>query len=541
MSEMLFFDAFTQIGPRREKHPAEAWRLDQLLAEMHHCSISGALVSATQSVCCDVMHGNLAVCEEIRPHRNLFPIWNVLPHQTGEAPAPAELGKLMRKHNVRAVMILPKTCAWDWQADHAKPLFRWLAKERILTIIARHEFDQYRELDEFLEHNPLLPILLTGAGYDEQRFVLPLLAKHKSLHISFDVFQVHYGLEDLVAAGMEDQLVFATRAPKMSMGAHRTYVDYADVPEATRAKIAGGNLVRLLNGQAPPSIVSNSDEDALMAAVRQGKPLPTPVIDMHVHVLRDGANSFGGSFRLSHGDLEGVLPLMTKLGYVGGGLMSCDGPAGDSRGGNEALRGTIDRVPRGYWALATFDTNHFTQSELQTAIAQIYADGRFIGMKPYHYYPKDYSDSSYDVWWRFGSRHQLYAIIDRNFTGDFREVESLAHLFPRVRWVVAHTGRDFKRADQAGEIVAKHRNVYVEINLASIPLGMIDYLVDRCGEDRVLYGSDTPILDPRQPLGWVVFSRLSVAAKKKVLGGNALRVLRPCRSRLPAHNRPPGL
>ena len=32
-----------------------------------------------------------------------------------------------------------------------------------------------------------------------------------------------------------------------------------------------------------------------------------------------------------------------------------------------------------------------------------------------------------------------------------------------------------------------------------------------------------------------------VAVKKKVLGGNALRVIRPCRSRLPAHNRPPGL
>jgi len=80
-----------------------------------------------------------------------------------------------------------------------------------------------------------------------------------------------------------------------------------------------------------------------------------------------------------------------------------------------------------------------------------------------------------------------------------------------------------------------------KINLASVPLGMIDYLVERCGEGRVLYGSDLPVLDPRQPLGWVVFSRLPVAAKKKVLGQNALRVIRPCRSRLPAYNRPPGL
>lgn len=101
MVDILFFDAFTQIGPRLDKHPAEAWRLDQLLAEMSHCSVSGALVSATQSVCCDVMSGNMALSEAIRPHRNLFAIWNVMPHRTGEVPAPADLARKMRRHNVR--------------------------------------------------------------------------------------------------------------------------------------------------------------------------------------------------------------------------------------------------------------------------------------------------------------------------------------------------------------------------------------------------------------------------------------------------------
>jgi len=541
MSDVLFFDAFTQIGPRRDKHPAEAWRLDQLLAEMHHCSISGALVSATQSVICNPMLGNLAVSQAIQPHNNLFACWNVMPGQQGDFPAPAELARWMRKHAVQAVMIYPKTNAWDWLAPHAQPLFRWLAKERILTIIRRHEFDQYRELDAFLAQNRRLPLLLTGAGYDEQRFVLPLVERYRSLHISFDMFQVHYGIEDLVAAGHEDQLLFATTAPKMSMGAHRAYIDYADIPAAAKRKIAGGNLARLLNGQTPPSIVRNTDEDILMAAVRQGKPLPVPVIDMHVPVTADGPDGNLYSCRMSHGDLNGLLPLMRRMGYAGGGLMSSDGPAGDSRGGNEILQRIIGRAPRGFWALATFDTNHFTPAELKAAIPEVYKDGRFIGMKPYHFYPKDYTDPSYDVWWKFGNRHQLYTVIDRNYTSDFREVENLARRFPRVRWVVAHTGRDFKRADQAGEVVAKYKNVYPEINLGSVPLGMIDYLVERCGPDRVLYGSDTPVLDPRQPLGWVVFSRLPLADKIKVLSTNALRVIRPCKARLPEYNRPPGL
>ena len=541
VSDVLYFDAFTEIGPRLEKHPAEAWRLSDLLAEMSHCSISGALVASTQSVAYDAMYGNLALSAAIDPHRHLFAVWNVLPHHTGEFPAPSALGPKMREHAVRAVTIRPKTNAWDWEADHAQDLLAWLAEERILTILARHEFGHYRELDRFLGRHSRLPLLLTGAGYDEQRFVLPLLKKHSSLHISFDVFQVHYGLEYLVGEGLEDQLVFASHAPRMAMGAHRTYVDYAEVAPAVQRKIAGGNLIRLLDGQQPPSILTNQDEDILMAAVRQGKPLPVPVIDLHMHIVHEGLSSGGLAYRTHRGGPEGVFHLLERLGYRGGGFMSLNGPMGDARTGNECVREVMDGVPPGYWGLATFDPAHFSQSELETLIPQTYSDHRFIGMKPYHFYPQDYADPSYDVWWAYGNRHHLYAIIDRNYRDDFREIESLATRYPRVRWVAAHTGRDFKRAAQAAECIAKHDNVFAEINLASVPLGMIDYLVQHAGEDRVVYGSDVPVLDPRQPLGWVVFSRLPLEAKMKVLGENALTIIRPCAARLPEHHRPPGL
>ena len=81
MSDLLYFDAFTQIGPRLEKHPAEAWRLEELLAEMSHCSISAALVASTQSIHYNAMYGNLALSEALRPHRNLKAVWHVLPER----------------------------------------------------------------------------------------------------------------------------------------------------------------------------------------------------------------------------------------------------------------------------------------------------------------------------------------------------------------------------------------------------------------------------------------------------------------------------
>lgn len=130
----LYFDGFTRIGPRKYKHPAEKWKLDDLLKDMDQCSISAALVAYTQSVNYDLMYSNLELSRMIKPYPQLFPIWNVMPHQTGEFPEPAELSKRMTEHNVKAVSIHPKTNAWDWKARHCTPLFAHLSKNKILTI-----------------------------------------------------------------------------------------------------------------------------------------------------------------------------------------------------------------------------------------------------------------------------------------------------------------------------------------------------------------------------------------------------------------------
>lgn len=538
MSDLLFFDAFTQIGPWENKHPAHPWRLADLLAEMDHCSISGALVSSRQSVTYDAMHSNRELSAALKPHDHLFAIWNVMPHQTGECPAPGKLEAMMREHGVRAVLLCPKSNAWDWGADHAQVLLGWLARRDVLTIVPRAEFSHYRELDGFLERHPHLSVLLTDAHWAEQRFVLPLLRKYRHLHISFDQFQIHYGIEDLVAQGLENQLVYASNALRMAMGAHRAYVDWAEISLNVRCKIAGGNLARLLGGVAPPRLRINHNEDEIMAAARRGIPLPTPVLDMHMHILDEGMNGAGGAYRMHRGGPSGVFALLRRLGCVGGGFMSWNGTVScDSQAGNRCVTAALDVAPRGYWGLGTFDPTHFTKAEMGEQIRGLYADRRFIGMKPYRHFGVEYHHRSYEAWWSYGNQRGLYALIHRT-RNDFVEVEKLAKKYPRVRWVVAHCGSDYRTADQAIACMKQHPNVYAEITLTPVPHGIIDHLVEHAGADRVVYGSDLPMRDPRQQLGWVVFSRLSLSAKKRVLSGNARRIIRPCLMRLPEYNRP---
>lgn len=430
-ADTFYFDAFTCIGPRVGKHPAEAWKLSGLLAEMDHCSVSAALVASTMSVQYDALFSNLELSAQLKPHPELFAVWNILPHETGEFPGPQKLAGLLREHDIRAVAIHPASNAWDLFGDHSLSLLRRLAKKRLLVIMDRAEFSAFSELDRLLISVPGLPVLLTGASWRDQRYLLPLLGKHRNLHITFDHFQINHGIEDLVASGHEDQLVYASRAPKMSMGAHRAYIDYAEVPQSARQKIAAGNLVRLLHLRKPVRARVNREEDVLMAAVRQGKPLPVPVIDMHMHILHEGLQGGGGGgFRMSQGGPKGVFRSLRRLGCVGGGFMSWNGTVGmDTAAGNLCVSAALDAAPPGFWGLASFDPVHYSQEELRQMIPAVYEDSRFIGMKPYVMAGVEYHHPSYDFWWQYGNRRGLYAGIHRT-RNDFLEVETLAKKSP---------------------------------------------------------------------------------------------------------------
>ncbi len=535
---VMYFDAYTQIGPRDHKHPAHGWKLEDVIREMEHCSISGALVQSNNSINYDPMFGNRELSAQLKPHDFLFPIWNLMPHQTGECPAPTELDRILRDYDVRAFSIHPAHNAWDWEADHAEELLAWLQARSMLCVVKKGQLGDWRATDRFLKQYPNLPVLLIHASWSDQRYLLPLIRHHRNLHITCDSFQVHYGLEHLYKAGCRDQVLFGSNAPLMSMGAHRAFIDYADIPAAAKAKIAGGNLTRLLQGQHPPNEIVNLDEDALMNAARQGKPLPIPVVDMHMHILHDGENGGGGSSRMERGGPEGVFPQLQRLGVTGGGFMSWLGTVSmDTLAGNRCVERALDAAPPGFWGLASLDPSHHPGAEFERLVPLIHSDPRFIGMKPYTRFSYAYDHKVWSPWWQLGNERQYYALLHRT-RSDFSEVDALAKKYPRIRWVVVHCGSDYFTADQAIACMAAHSNVYAEITLTPVTLGIIDYLVTNAGENRILYGSDLPMRDPRQQLGWVVFSRLSLQAKRKVLRENALRVIAPCADQLPARNRP---
>jgi len=58
--------------------------------------------------------------------------------------------------------------------------------------------------------------------------------------------------------------------------------------------------------------------------------------------------------------------------------------------------------------------------------------------------------------------------------------------------------------------------------------GVIEYLVEQVGADRVLFGTDAPMRDPRPQATWLAFTRLRESDKKKIYGENFAKDLARC-------------
>lgn len=97
-----------------------------------------------------------------------------------------------------------------------------------------------------------------------------------------------------------------------------------------------------------------------------------------------------------------------------------------------------------------------------------------------------------------------------------------AQEFPSVNFVMAHSGFMQHTADSI--LVAERcPNVYLEQSSA-ISLGMV-WSVDAVGADRVVFGSDTPHMEPEVEIYKVELMVPAQDQRALILGGNAARLL----------------
>ena len=244
---LSYFDCNCSIGRFAVPQPGSFFTPEALLAEMDYTGIDRALVYHAWAREYSPTEGNARLMEEITGFERLTPCWVVMPHHTGEFPAPAELIIKLDEQGIRAVRIFHARDFnnWSLSAWSAGGLFGVLAEMHIPLFVS---FDQitWDAIYAIGKTYPGLPIVVTEVRYEEYRHLYPLFEALPNLHIDLCWTIVHFGLEAAVERFGPQRFLFGSRMPIFSAGPALCYIQYADLEDEARQLIAGDNLRRLL-------------------------------------------------------------------------------------------------------------------------------------------------------------------------------------------------------------------------------------------------------------------------------------------------------
>ncbi len=528
MNPLIYLDCYAAVGKQGPKDELVPWKTETLLAEMEHCGIHGALVYHNVAAGYDPSYGNNMLAAETAKSPRLFPMWVVMPHHCEEMPPGRRLVDKMLESGVRAVRLRPKYQSWSMDPNTTKQLFDALESEQILTSIDISQTD-YETVAEVASRHPRLPILLTGTVWSQPRTLIPTMDRCENIQIEFSSQQANYALERFAARYGAERLLFGTQAMVKSPGAAKAFVDYADLTDADRKAIAGGNLARLLHLEELPQHYEDRPEGRILSRVKHGEPLEhITVIDSHAHMGHEGAMGVG-LMPMPQSDIDNMISRNRRLGIDRIAISSWLGIWADCEEGNHVLRRAADRYPKDVIGYATLDPNYLDEEEFDRWMRLAHLEWKFPGMKPY--FPRvriPYDSPRYHQWYRFGNEHKLFCLLHSSGGGFVSQVASISKLFPDISFLLAHSGTDFPTARERLPLVNERDNVYLEITLTAVTYGVIEYMVREAGAEKVLFGTDAPMRDPIPQFGWMTYAHCSDEELELMLGKNMEGILARC-------------
>ncbi len=256
--------------------------------------------------------------------------------------------------------------------------------------------------------------------------------------------------------------------------------------------------------------------DAYLDAVYARRPLPGTIIDAHAHLGPDACSPY-----VTH-DLERIVAGMDRLGVALMCVSAIPALYGDAARGNRLVETAIRQYPRRFFGYMCADIGYPERilPELEHCLSagfrgiKVWSYGAHPGL-PYHH-------AHYQPVFAFAAEHRL-PVLAHTWGGELEQLEPLVRQYPRVNWLLAHTGSNLKA--EYIRLARQYPNVYPELCFSPCPRALLEELVAAGLEDKLLWGSDAIFMDGAQQIGRVVFARITPQQKAKILGLNAARVL----------------
>jgi uncharacterized protein len=367
-------------------------------------------------------------------------------------------------------------------------------------------------------------VIALGVHYFQLGDAVEALRQFPHLYAETSRLGTHGALKHLVERVGAERVVFGSGMPEKPLTSALNAVWLADLTDDERARILSENALRLLSQVSDaPTASAGGSATALnppaslpLLTARHAQPpaLPERIFDVHGHL---------GRFQVAVPELTPAETVQRLARYHVQRIVvsSTLALSYDVRAGNEQVAAAVAAQPEllGYAVLDPHDVAG-AADELHRCFRQ---DG-FVGVKLHARLSGKPTSSE-----QFAALFELIApyrcpVLIHNDGPDYAEaILRLARAHPQLPIIIAHAGPS--RPDEAAfRAAARVEHLYLEFATTFPWRGAVRRAIEVAGVERVLFGSDFPLIDPGYVLGHYQEADLSADEQQAIMWDNAARL-----------------
>jgi hypothetical protein len=264
--------------------------------------------------------------------------------------------------------------------------------------------------------------------------------------------------------------------------------------------------------------MTDYERTAIHKATLAGKPVDWLVIDAHAHLMTPSSTAA----YVPHAEPEGMIAAMDALG-IDIACISILG-AGDQ---NDLMVEVVERYPNRFAGFVLVNPRY--PNDLVDVLERAFRSPAVKGIGEVHptSYWHDYSvlGPNYEPAWEFADARNLPVLIHSGPMSEAHrcrpsDIGKVAAAHPGMNVLIGHSGGydSWEMLEEAIETARIHDNVFLELCAMGRHPGVVEHMVDRVGEDKIVFGTDAPFHDWTAEIAHIVFSRLPDRIKEKIFG-----------------------
>jgi predicted TIM-barrel fold metal-dependent hydrolase len=236
------------------------------------------------------------------------------------------------------------------------------------------------------------------------------------------------------------------------------------------------------------------------------------IIDAHAHMGVIGSFSAVADDLLHWADRAGIDRMVVS---------HLDAIFYDAQAGNDALGRAMRAHPDRIAGYASFTSAYFGQAAIDE-IDRCVQEYGMRGLKIYSANKRSVAEPSMFPIVEHAAGHGLPILAHANA----REIETLARQVPQATFIIAHVGEGMNDVNmwQTLSMASVCPNVILDLTSSQIYSGMVEACVAAAGAERVVFGTDVPLLEPEVQLHKAYAAKIDARTRELILGGNAARL-----------------